>query len=620
MKIKVTAKAKNLLKPATGETQEIAPAHPLFSWEVTSFSHHHQPALVFANNATTLTVILYQVASQTIDQLRERFEANLKTLWTQLNLPAAGLTEYLQRGGAWQVQSAPRRAKREITEDLLSQSVDLSEEELGILLTNQEWGQGELAVDRELTVNIFRQAIASHFAGTDLLVTDSALPILIEELNAFSQLNGELLSASEYEQKVIQLQKLNDRLLQLFLMALAEKFSAQTVRRYEKDLNAYLNHWLAPRLLTVLDQESTKVSRLIANGTPSSEVKHLQTSLKKLWQYLNQQGIFEDQHLAEFAKALAHEDLTAPVNVEGKDDDIAFSDLADDAEETIPVVFDKETDQLVEDYLAAFASLYGLIPAHQAFQIINAQNSRITKGKFYRYLDMHRGILFPLYQVLDLNQAVQEMQVDAVFEEGLFIVHPAFLVDLVRLADLYEHQLGLQYFVPDAEELLRYRYEDYFDIRQLPEQLHELFDHKYGLNSFHAHTAVAMCLFGMKMGTYQNDDKEGMMVQASRVLAMLNNSFDLGIDDDDDPQLITLLIAVGKEIRRPWNRGWSSRQQAKIPNIGQLIFQAGYELPAELVAAIDQGKVDRRELIYVIEESDLSLKQIRELRSQLEDM
>lgn len=643
MYINVAVKAQNLFnnyhQSNDEATKSAALANPLFSWHVTYFTTNHKKNLVFLNDATTLAVILYNVNAKNKQDIKERFETQLKTVWLSLGLSAKSYAEYLATSKEWQINKTINRSSmgsltllcREVAEPLANTR---TEGDLSKRLTNYLKRQGKNYINASDTVAIIKASQPFNIKqGAKKASHDNkgALKEIFNKLQQMSQLSFDTLSLEQTDQAIQKIQDQNNQLLDLFISDIQQDYSDKTIRRYKNNLQFYLNEWAAYRLSTIANLENASINELLYHGSSETEVRNIKAALKQLLRYLKRNGIINNDQYEDYLVFM--EEDSALMDEFGSDDDLynedngdfftSFDSLINDTNKDLPTIFDTKTDQLFDDYLASFASLYGLIPVHHALQIIQAQNPQLTivEEKFQQYIEDRVGEYELRYVVLDLNKMADEINLDAVFEDDLFIVYPTLLSDSIRLVQLYNHQLGLQYYVPDKAELLRYKYDDYFDIYNLREQLDELFITHYELSGSSMVGAAFICIFCMKLGMYDAQNLSSMNDAIDRAIQMLNNTVNLNITrNNDNEALIKLLLLIGTDIRRPWNRGWSSREILDVPGIAGLFNHDYPVLSSDAISAIQQGKIDRRELIYYIEDSDLPIDKINQLRKQIEKL
>ncbi|MBD5807531.1 DUF6933 domain-containing protein [Limosilactobacillus walteri] len=633
MYINVAGKAKNLFsnyqQAENDETTAMARANSIFSWHVTYFTIQHQKNLVFLNDATTLAVVLYNVNAKNKQQIQTRFETNLRAVWTNLGLSTKAFKEYLAASEAWQINKTIDRSQMGslvlLCRDYAKPLADITEEvALSKQLTAIMKRQGNDYIDDSNTVEIIKNAQPFNLRGAEPAKQPASrdkLEKIIDQLDQLSATNYDFASSKKVDQAIVKIQKLNNQLLDIFLTDIQTKYSSKTLKGYESNLKFYLNEWLAYHLQAFFDFNSANVEELLYHGSSRNEIKNIERALKRLMRYVHDNGGIDDSDYHNYLALMEQGDaMNDDFDNEPFDpNDLMFNTISKE----LPTIFDGQTDLMLDDYFASFASLYGIIPVRHAYQIINTQNPQLNLNadKFEQFVQDRIDEQELRYHLIDLNQMADDISLGETFEEGIFIVYSTLLTDCGRLAKLYNHQLGLQYYLPEKAELMRYKYDDYFDLYELRERLGELFKTQYQLSGSNLQGAVFICLYGIKLGLYKDLDLVSMTDTINRILKMLNDTINLNITPDKhNEDLIKLLLLIAANIRRPWNRGWTSAEVTNIPDVAAMFDHEYPTLSSDLITAIKQGKVDRQELIYYIEDSDLPLTKINSLRKQIEKL
>lgn len=108
MFINVVQKSKSLFKDfsvvdSTMDSKKQAAANPIFSWHVKHIAYRRKKIVIFTNDASTLTVVLYDINAKNRALLEQRFQERLAELWSSLNIPEEDLNQYLKVAGPWQI-------------------------------------------------------------------------------------------------------------------------------------------------------------------------------------------------------------------------------------------------------------------------------------------------------------------------------------------------------------------------------------------------------------------------------------------------------------------------------------------------------------------------------------
>lgn len=642
MYINVAGKAQPLFNKfnqvdSNAHAKEKALANPLFSWHVSYFVYKRQKNVVFLNDASTFAVTVYDINAKNKSELQARFEENLAVVWKNLGLSEKLLKQYLQVAGPWQVNKSINRSAvgsvallcREVGESLITH---LDEQMMSIEMTKRMRRLGRKYIHTNETIEVFKTAVPFKWqpvAAPEKEVDRKDLREIIRRLRKDAQTNLDELTPDQFDNLIRGVQQTNDKLIATFIDAERTSHSAKTIRQYKNSLSFYLNQWLAYHFQTILDIESTAIADLLYHGSTENEVKLIRQAMKKLLKFLYDNKVVTAEWYTDRKTLLNQENLSADKLASHSEDDDSWSQMDalmfnDSGDPTLETIFDKTTDKMIDDYLTAFASLYGLIPVHQAYQIIKAQNPTlpITADKFQTYVEERVGNRNLRYLVFNLAEMAAEIKLNTTFENENFIVYPTIIADSKRLINLYDHQLGLQYYVPAKEKLLRFKEDGFFDIGELQTRLENLFMTHYELTGSNFYAAVYLSLFGLKLDQYEDLDLSGMTRAIKKVSFMLNNSIHLGIDKTTDhEQLIKLFFLIESNIRRPYDRGWTSSEMIKLPTLMQLVNGPAPFLTDEVITKIHDGVIDRRELLSLIESSDnFSPTEKEELRNKINEI
>lgn len=642
MYINVAGKAQPLFNKfnqvdSNAHAKEKALANPLFSWHVSYFIYKRQKNVVFLNDASTFAVTVYDINAKNKSELQAKFEENLAVVWQNLGLSEKLLKQYLQVAGPWQVNKSINRSVvgsvtllcREVGESLITR---LDEQMMSIEMTKRMRRLGRKYIHTNETIEMFKTAVPFKWQPVvvpEKEVDRKGLREIIRRLRKDSQTSLDGLTPDQFDNMIRGVQQTNDKLIAAFIDAERTSHSAKTIRQYKNSLSFYLNQWLAYHFQTILDIESTAIADLLYHGSTANEVKLIRRAMKKLLKFLYDNKVVTAEWYTDRKTLLNHENLSADELAGYSEDDDSWSQMDtlmfnDSGDPTLETIFDKTTDKMIDDYLTAFASLYGLIPVHQAYQIIKTQNPTlpITADKFQTYVEERVGNRNLRYLVFNLAEMAAEVKLNATFENENFIVYPTIIADSKRLINLYDHQLGLQYYVPAKEKLLQFKEDGFFDIGELQTRLENVFMTNYELTGSNLYAAVYLSLFGLKLDQYEDLDLPGMTRAIKKVSFMLNNSIHLGIDKTTDhEQLIKLFFLIESNIRRPYDRGWTSSEMIKLPTLMQLINGSSPFLTDEVIKKIHDGVIDRRELLSLIENSDnFSPTEKEELRNKINEI
>lgn len=642
MYMNVAGKAQNLFsafnQTKNNQAKADALANPLFSWHVNYFTAKRQKNVVFLNDASTLAVVVYNVNEKNKGKLQVRFEENLAAVWQEIGLPEDLLKRYLQAGGSWQVNKSISRSAiastallcREVGEELIGQ-VDAPTMGLEMTKRLRRVNQKPLFLDDTVRLFIAAAPFKWQQATNDGVVIDRrALREIIRRLRKNGQADPDEHTPSEFEEIIKDIQRTNDELIAMFIENERDKHSPKTVDHYQDSLTFYLNHWLAFHFQTILSVESTAIADLLYHGSSANEVVQVRRAMKELLKFLADNGAVTSEWYKERKMLLNQEDLSADALTDFADnDDVSWAKrdgmmFNDSGDPTLPTIFDKETDKMIDDYFTAFASLYGLIPTRHAYQIITSQNPELglRMDKFQSYVEERVSNRNLRYLIFNMAQLADERQLNGSFADELFIVYPTIIADSRRLVNLYNHQLGLQYYVPKKSKMMRFAEDGYFDLGELHNRLRDMFITNYELTGSNLYAAIYLSLFGLKLDQYEDLDLVAMTRAIKKVIYMLNDSIHLGIENTaEHEQLIKLLFFIENKIRRPYDRGWTCMEMRDIPTLAQVVEDSGATLTNEEIFGVRSGQIDRQELIEEIEGSnEIPAAAKEKLKKQIEEI
>ena len=310
--------------------------------------------------------------------------------------------------------------------------------------------------------------------------------------------------------------------------------------------------------------------------------------------------------------------------VRDEDDDQVIEDFLASLfseSEKLPVVFDPQTDKMLDEYLKSFIALYGLISAQQAYQIIHSQNPAIDKERFDQYIQNKFDEITMEYCIIDFKKEFTNVDI----APEIFIFSPLLIKDENRLPSFYKHQQGMIYYIPEKEVLIDSNFNLFANISNYQQELEELLANQYGLSGDDLKGAAFLSLYQLKMSDY------GLKLSSvndaiNKVVAFLNEEHGLSVKQDKaNEPLIKILALIATNIRRPWNRGWSNYELLRTKDIAKLVSEMEInleepKLSSEIVSGIQVGSINRDELLNFLENSNLPPKVISKLYKQAEEL
>ncbi|MCC4344420.1 hypothetical protein QSJ16_01920 [Limosilactobacillus reuteri] len=604
-------------------------ANPLFSWHATYYTAKRKKNMIFLNDATTMAIVLFDVNAKNKQTIKERFEKQLAIIWQELGLSAELLADYLAIGGDWQISKTihPLQIKTitKFYKNVIKPQAKtiVSEIDLAKALVKKAQQKGRIYVGEDETVKIIE--MAQPFNIKHVNFEELYLKEITNKLRRLSQLDGEDLTADEVDNVIQQIQDANNQLLDLFLVDAKSNYSAKTVRRYRDNLRFYLNEWAAYRLSTIFNiYVHSSVDELEFHGVDKTERTNIKASLKKLAKYLKDKNIISDNEYDDILVYTQKDPVDLDEEYEDEGEDQAIEDFLASLfskSEKLPVVFDSQTDKMLDEYLKSFVALYGLISAQQAYQIIHSQNPSIDKERFDQYIQNKFDEMTMEYCIIDFREAFQNVDI----APEIFIFSPLLIKNGDRLPSFYKHQQGLPYYIPEKEVLIDNNFNPFANISNYQQDLEELLANQYGLSGDDLKGAAFLSLYQLKMSDYELE-LSSVNKAITKVIVFLNEEHGLNVKQDKaNEPLIKLLVLIATNIRRPWNRGWTNYEILRTKDIAELVSEMEInlddpKLSSEIISGIKTGSISRDELLNFLESSNLPPKVISKLYKQVEEL
>ena len=104
-------------------------------------------------------------------------------------------------------------------------------------------------------------------------MTKQELVNTVNQITYIGQHRKQLIRSGQQERQFRKLSRLNKSLINELIDSLSGKYAPKTIQRHQLRLDAYLNEYLAPQLLTVFDDYALKIERVLFGGFTYYEVK-----------------------------------------------------------------------------------------------------------------------------------------------------------------------------------------------------------------------------------------------------------------------------------------------------------------------------------------------------------
>lgn len=314
MFINVVQKAQTLFKDfETREDKRLSLANPIFSWHVKYLTYRRKKVVLFAHDASTLTIVLFDINAKNRSQIKDRFEERLVEVCRENKVPQFCIDEYLKTAGDWQVEPTLNRSKlgslnevsmmlemylddNVIDESFLSNKLSDFLRNLG---SKNYTFASDIADIMQSKNFIWHEAKKVSYKKIDT----SHLQDISEELKKLAITDEDYsytTDLSKIDRKIKRFGELNNELIDSFIENVKEDYSEKTLKSYRSTLIFYLNECLAYHFMTAFQLEAASIGDLYLHGSSMTEVKRVQRSMGKFYQFLAQAGLVD----ADFAKKM----------------------------------------------------------------------------------------------------------------------------------------------------------------------------------------------------------------------------------------------------------------------------------------------------------------------------
>lgn len=471
MFINVTKKASKMFRSYPGvkspsEGQAMAQANPIFSWHANYFTDGYRRNLILINDATLLTVVLANVKSNKGSKIQGLFNRALTKRLRKEGLSSTDIMLYLEQSGDWQVNK------------IINKSV------LGYLnrmINKVEWALKGVIDNQQAARVMYKVSQSDNFTKEDLALfrhldwqkpekepvsnqEKLSLKKVVDQLRAIDEHYDQTLDQGDEKierQQAEQIVNLNNHLIDAFIDSVRGHYAQATVHRYQSQLDDYLNGYCAWDLITIFNPEVFQLNEPVIKGEAVSKMKGTRTALKKLYDFLSDQGAISRIEANSSKQELNH------VSIHEVYDDDEFDDWDEDDDwdemdekDQLDILnayldsvnpLDPALSAQLMKYCTAIANLYGLVDVTQAHLLLLAIDPGLKKQ-----LQPH-----------DFNQWVNNLKTEAQKDfvvdkigEISFLINHQIYEDALQ-EKLFKEQVGKVFYTPDKEELLKYQQSDY---------------------------------------------------------------------------------------------------------------------------------------------------------------
>ncbi|HIY94016.1 DUF6933 domain-containing protein [Companilactobacillus sp. HBUAS56275] len=315
MFINVVQKSKLLFKDfpsvdSNEDSKNQAAANPIFSWHVKHIVHKRKKIVIFTNDASTLTIVLYDVNAQNCVLMEQRFQEQLAKLWQSLGMTEKNLNQYLEVAKSWQIGPTVNRNQlgrlNEVSQiiELYVSDGEKNEAFLSQKMTNmlRDSGSSKKATFANDIPQImeFNNFVWKKAESQTTEIDVEKLRKICNDLKQQEESFRDDLSLEDFDKIVQQMTELNDELINIFVEDVKNEYSEKTIKSYKSSLKFYLNEYLAFRMISIFNREASSVDGLYMYGSSRTRTKLVQRSMAKLYTFLSKYKMVD----VAFAKSM----------------------------------------------------------------------------------------------------------------------------------------------------------------------------------------------------------------------------------------------------------------------------------------------------------------------------
>lgn len=589
MFINVTAKAQKLFQnypmaKNQDKAQIQALANPLYSWHCTSFTLYQYQMACFINDKSGLVVLVPDVTTKD-SSLQEKFEKYLTEQLESAGQSHKQIRQYIKNGGPWTINHTIDRSV--LSE--LSQAVRDLKQQLGEAPGQpNEFDEDDQEQSSSSSLEEIKNSQVSAINGKD---NDLSLHNIIRQLIYFTSHRDQPLHDTNFDRQLSKLQQLNEALISAFIQSEKDQLSQRTLNRHQDRLTLFLNEYLAYQMETIFSDNAYDLEAPLSKGFSLNEMKQTRTAMKKLNQFLFDQGQITRKQL-EFVKDVMNSQL--------KTDNEAsiFSQLGiiNPTNVTTPSMPSNKVASLVKTYCKAAVNLYGLITCDQLFRIIVKQNPtiQIEPSQLLFWFDQQRQ-----------NQSFDDDFL--IFDEssGPVIVQPEIYRQGLQW-DLLNEQFGKPFYLPGKEQFLKYQEPSYFEETTETKKYRKFISQQMGVPKSKEDYLISQI---RKVFNERFDQKMGKNIQY-----LNDHMFKQGYTCKDESvaqKWIDLFMRLYQHMRLFVNRGMTPTEElSEIPIDAEL--ENKHKLTSVIIKRLLSAKLDPEEVVMTVS----SLNRLSERQQQ----
>lgn len=317
MFLNVVQKAQSLFKDYPMKVdKQTALANPIFSWHVKYLNYKRKKIVVFTHDASTLTVVLFDVNVKNRSQMQARFEERLADVCENMGISQTTLDEYLRVAGAWQIGPTVNRTQIGRLNDvsmivqfyLDDHETDEARLSNDLSSSVRTLGSGNYVHYSSIPETLMAKNLVWHKAEVNFKKVDvTHLQDVRQKLKKLAVMDEDYSFTDDYtkfDRQIEKIGKLNDELITSFIDYIKDDYSEKTVKSYQKSLTFYLNEYLAYHFENVFDYDASAVGDLYLHGSSMTETKRVQRTMNKFYQFLAQEKLVESGFVKEMKQLM----------------------------------------------------------------------------------------------------------------------------------------------------------------------------------------------------------------------------------------------------------------------------------------------------------------------------
>ena len=406
------------------------------------------------------------------------------------------------------------------------------------------------------------------------------------------------LDPDQYDRQVAKLSILNQKLIDAFIMTITDKYTEKTVKKHQRNLTFFLNEYLACHLETIFGEEILDLEYPITKGFTTTEMRETKKALKKFYRFLLAQQLITTEMANQVVDTLNSQLTLKEIRQSLRKENEYLKKMISASQP----VFSETTDELIKNYFAAFANLYGKISCDQAYRIICRQNPelRLASTKFINLIERLT------YQSDELGFLVDQSQVQPQIIHHTLLDHPD---KLMRLSD---QTMGMPFAILKKSKLLKYAENGYFEPSPSLKTLVNFYQDVLEIPKEEIERYVKITVSIIR--TWTDDEVSGIYSTVNEML--LNDGYGCA-NREMLEEFIQVLISFYNDTPRWVLRGFAPSQSRMQINAFELLDDQK-NLNKRLIRLMKSAQVDPLEIIlYLFSNSDIDEDTSNRLQQQI---